>query len=328
MLLLNAAETASLIDRDALRVAVGEAMVEVSAGRVSMPPRIAAVNDDPFGFMAVMPAHIPALGAMATKLVTVFAGNEALGLSSHQGAVIVVDPETGSILAMLDGDVITAERTAAGSALSADLLARSDATVATIVGSGVQARSHARHLALVRPLIEIRVVGRSPAKVEALAASLDDELDVTVVADSSVEAACDGAGIVALTTHAHEPVIDRAWLAAGTHVTSVGFSDRGRELDSATVAESLLVVEDRAGAFAGHPVGSHDLAMPLAEGVITEEHVHAEIGELVAGSVSGRHDDAQLTLYKSCGVAAQDVAAAKLVYDAAVARGVGTTFER
>ncbi len=328
MLLLTAAETASLIDRDALRVAVGDAMVEVSAGRVSMPPRIAAINDDPFGFMAVMPAHIPALGAMATKLVTVFAGNEALGLSSHQGAVLVVDPDNGSILAMLDGDVITAERTAAGSALSADLLARPDVSVATIVGSGVQARSHALHLDRVRSLDEIRITGRTLSKAEALVSSLAGELDTPVVAVAAIEEACAGAGIVALTTHASEPVIDRAWLEPGTHVTSVGFSDSGRELDTATVADSLLVVEDRSGAFAGHPVGSHDLAMPLAEGAITADHVHAEIGEIVAGTMSGRADGDQLTLYKSCGVAAQDVAAAKLVYDAAVAAGVGLRFER
>ncbi len=328
MLLLTADETASLIDRDKLREAFGVAMVEVSAGRVSMPPRIAAVNQDPSGFMAVMPAYVPALDAMATKIVTVFDGNHALGLASHQGAVIVIDPANGSMLAMLDGDVITAERTAAGSALSAELLARPDTDTATIVGSGVQAKSHALHLDRVRPLTEMRITARNLAKAEALAESLDGEVDANVVAVESTEAACHGAGIVALATHASQPVIDRSWLSPGTHVTSVGFNDVGREVDTATVVDSLLIVEDRGGAFAGHPVGSHDLAIPLAEGAITTEHVHAEIGEIVAGSIDGRTDAEQITLYKSCGVAAQDVAAAKLIYEAAVAAGVGVTFVR
>ncbi len=328
MLLLNASETASLIDRDALREAVGIAMVEVSAGRVSMPPRIAAVNDDPYGFMAVMPAYVPALDAMATKLVTVFAGNEALGLSSHQGAVLVVEPSTGALLAMLDGDVITAERTAACSALSVDLLAVANPNVLTIVGTGVQARSHALHINRVRSFEQIRIAGRNPEKATAIAASLGQELDVAVVVADTVEAACDGAGVVALATHASEPVIDRTWLSPGAHVTSVGFNDVGREVDTATVVDSLLVVEQRDTAFAGHPVASNDLALPLAEGAITADHIHAELGELVDGVRPGRADDQQLTLYKSCGVAAQDVAAAKLIHEAALAAGIGTTFHR
>jgi alanine dehydrogenase len=179
----------------------------------------------------------------------------------------------------------------------------------------------------VRRFSEVRIAGRTPAKVEALAAELQERLDVPVVAADGVESACDDAAVVCLTTDAAEPVLDRTWLAPGTHVTAVGFSAKGRELDTATVADALLVVEERGSAFAAYPVGSNDLGLPLAEGAIGADHVYAELGELVAGTRPARTDDQQLTLYKSS-VAAQDVAAAKLVYDAAVAANVGQHFSR
>lgn len=321
-------EIAALVDRDELRRVVGAAMVEVSAGRVSMPPRVGAFRDDPMGVMAAMPAHVPALGAMATKIVNVFPANADRGIPTHQALVVLVDPDTGEMLALLDGDEITAERTAAGSALATDLLARPDAEVLAVVGTGVQGRSHLLAVPRVRDFAQIRVAGRRRSRAEQLAAELAGELEAEVVVADSFEAACRGADVVCATTDASEPVVRREWLDPGTHVTSVGFAAGGPEIDAATVVDAVLVVESRATAFAGYPVGSHDLRGPLDADLITEDHVAAEIGELVAGDGVGRTDDAQLTLYKSSGVAAQDVAAAKLVHDAAVAADVGLLLDR
>lgn len=327
MLLLTRDDIARLLDRDALRRAVGVAMAEVSAGRVSMPPRVGAFREDPTGVMAAMPAYVPALGAMATKVVNVFPANAGTGFETHQAVVLLVDPDTGEFVALLDGDAITAERTAAGSALSTDLLARTDAEILTIVGTGVQARSHVLAVSRVRSFTEIRIAGRDPAKADALAAATSDDVDAHVVGVASTEEACRGADVVCATTDADEPVVFRDWLAPGTHVTSVGFSAGGPEIDAATVADSALVVESRATAFAPYPVGSHDLTRPLSDGLIEEDHVAAEIGELVAGVTLDR-PDGSITLYKSAGVAAQDVAAAKLLYDEAIEQGVGATIDR
>ncbi|MCP5028047.1 MAG: ornithine cyclodeaminase family protein [Actinomycetia bacterium] len=324
---LDIAQTEAVLEPDALREAVAVAMAEVSAGRVSMPPRIAAQNSEVGGLMAVMPAYIPALGAMATKIVNVYPGNAGTEFPTHQAIVVLVEPDTGELLGMFDGDSITAARTAAGAALSVDLLARSDARVLAICGTGVQAHSHGVAVSRVREFDQIRIAGRSMEKARALARTLGDELGRAVVV-AGFEEACRGADVVCAATDASEPVVDRGWLAPGTHVTAVGFNASGREIDSATVAASLLVVETADTAFAPFPAGSNDLRIPLDEGVIGADHVYAEIGELVSGTKPGRTSEDQLTLYKSVGVAAQDVAAAKLVYERAIAAGIGIDLPR
>ena len=224
----------------------------------------------------------------------------------------------------MDGEVITAERTAAASALSARLLARADAAVLAVLGTGVQARAHARALARVRPLRELRVAGRDPAKAEALAAELGAELGVPARPAAGYREAIAGADIVAACTHSPEPVVCGAWLEPGMHVTSVGVNGDGRELDAEAVARSLVVVESRTAALSPFPQGSNDLGWAIRDGAITADHIHAELGELVAGSRPGRTSAAQITLYKSVGVAAQDAAAAALVLAGARALGLGT----
>jgi ornithine cyclodeaminase len=321
MLLLTRRQVAELVDPDALLEAVAVAMVDVSAGRASVPSRIAAVREDPYGFLGAMPAFVPAVDAMAAKLVTMFPGNAGLGMHTHQAVIVVFDPVTGTPSAVMDGTEITAARTAAGSALATRLLARPDASVLAIVGTGVQARAHALAVIRVRAFDEVRIAGRDSDKAQALAAELD--LGVPVRAVPSARDAVDGADVVCLTTHSPEPVIDRTWLAEGGHVNSVGFNTAGREVDERTVVDSLLVVESRDSAFAGPPTGSNDLAWPLRDGVIDTGHVHAEIGELVAGTRPGRTRPGELTLYKSVGVAAQDAAAAALVLSEAERRGIG-----
>ncbi len=325
MLILSAAETKSLLDPDALRQVLASAMADLSAGRASMPPRIAAYVRERGGFVAAMPAYLPATGTVAAKLVSLYPGNAGTAFPTHQAIVIVFDAANGQPVALLDGTEITTARTAAGSALASDLLARSDATVLAIVGTGVQARAHAHAVVRVRPFRELRITGRDPARAAALAAELRCVLDIEIVLAASVADACAGADVVCLTTGSAEPVIGRADIAPGTHVNSVGFESAGREIDSATVAEALVVVESRASVLAPPPAGSYDLRVPIDEGLFDPGDL-VEIGELIDGAAVGRTSAEQLTLYKSVGVAVQDAAAAALVLAGARKAGLGLTF--
>ncbi len=327
MLLLSRADVEELLDLDALIDALAEAMADLSAGRASVPHRVGALVPEHGGLLAAMPGYTPSAGALASKLVTLFPGNAGTTLPTHQALIAVFDPDNGRPTALLDGTAITAIRTAAGSALATRLLAREDAAVLAILGTGVQARSHARAVTRVRSFRELRVAGRDRGKAEVLAEELAGELDLTVRAAASWEQACDRADVVCATTHALEPVVRRESLASGTHVTSVGYNVQGREVDDATVVDSLVVVESRDFALAPVPAGSNDLLQPIERGLIGADHVHAEIGELVEGTKPGRSTSDQITLYKSVGVAVQDGAAAALVLRAARERGAGREVE-
>lgn len=313
MLVLSGAQIEALLELDPLIDALASAMADLSAGTASVPERVAALV--PGGLLAAMPGFVPSAGVLMSKLVTLFPHNTTV--PTHQAVIVAFDPDTGGPVALLDGTAITALRTGACSALSARLLAREDATVLAILGTGVQARSHARALCRVRPITEIRVAGRDPAKSATLAAEIRS-LAPDVRSVPSYRDAIEGADIVCAATHAEEPVVRWEWLSPGTHVTSVGYNPAGREVDDATVAGSLVCVESRSAALAPFPAGSRDLL-----GVITAEQVHAELGELVAGTRPGRTSPDQITLYKSVGVAVQDAAATGLALTAARRQGIG-----
>jgi len=319
MLVLSRADVERLLDLDRLREAVGRAMADLSAGRVSMPPRIAAIVSERDALLAAMPAYLPSSGALATKLVSLFPRNT--DRPTHQAVIVVFDADNGSPLALMDGEAITAARTAAGSALATDLLARKDPYRLVVIGTGVQARAHLRAVSRVRQFGSISVAGRDGEKAKALA----KELGASAYAD--IEQAVREADVVCACTHSAEPVVRREWLKPGVHVNSVGYNTAGREVDGATFRDALVVVESRAAALAPPPAGSSDIAMAIAEGAMTREHVHAELGELVSGAKAGRSDASQVTLYKSVGVAVQDAAAAAMVLESARKAGVGRTID-
>jgi alanine dehydrogenase len=327
MRFLSREDVEAVLDLDALVDALAAAFVDVSAGRASLPPRIAAAVEERDGILAAMPGYLPSSGTLATKLVSVFPRNADLGLHSHQALVAVFDAGTGTPLALMDGTYITAVRTAAASALSVRLLARTDASTLAIVGTGVQARAHADAVTRVHAFDEVRVAGRDRAKSDALAAEILDRVGATVTVAASLEEAVTGADVVCATTHASEPVVRRAWVGPGTHVVSVGVNRDGPEVDAETVRDALVVVESRSAALAPFPAGAADLLLPIRDGVIAEDHVGTELGELVAGTKPGRTSSEQITLYKSVGIAAEDAAAARMVLDAAEAAGRGVEFE-
>jgi alanine dehydrogenase len=326
VLFLSRAEVRELLDLDALIDALADAMSDLSAGRASVPDRIAALVPERDAFLAAMPGYVPSLGALVSKLVSLFPRNARSAVPTHQAVIAVFDPETGSPVALIDGTEITAVRTGACSALSVRLLARDDATVLAVLGTGVQARSHARAVVRVRPISEVRVAGRDPQKANTVAAELAAEVGLPVLAVGSYQEALQDADVVCATTHALEPVVHREWLAPGTHVTSVGYNPAGRELDDQTVVDALVCVESRRAALAPVPAGSNDLTQPIRDGLITPDHVQAELGELVAGTRPGRASAEEITLYKSVGVAVQDAAAAALVLAAARDASVGHKF--
>ena len=323
MLILNRNEVERLLDLDALIDALGPAMAELSGGGVSQPQRIAAQVRELEGNLLVMPAYLPSSKALAVKLVSVFPHNNRLGVPSHQAIIAVFDPETGAPAAIIDGEHITAMRTAAGSALATRLLARPDASVLAILGTGVQAKAHAVAIPRVRPISEIRIAGRDADKAMTLAHELTAELGIPADGTDSFQKAVSGADVVCVCTHAESPVLLGRWLAPGVHVNSVGLNFQGREMDDETVRLSKVFVESREAALAPSPSGANDLTWPIRDGVIDEAHVLAEIGELVSGRHPGRTSDGQITLYKSVGVAAQDAVAAQMIFAAAVQKGVG-----
>ena len=321
MLVLSADEVASLLDLDALADALQAAMADLSAGRASVPPRVAAAVPERDAMLAAMPAYLPGAGALAAKLVSVFPQNR--DCPTHHALICCFDPATGIPVAVIDGTYLTAARTAAGSAIATRLLARPGASLVTVIGTGVQARAHARALARLPGVRTVLIAGRDAAKARALAGELV-AAGIPAQAASGTEDAVRSADVVCTVTHAASPVLRREWLRPGAHVNSVGYNTSGDgEVDPATIGAALVVVESRAAALAAPPAGAVELRRAIEARVIDASQV-VEVGEVAAGTAPGRASDTQLTLYKSVGVAAQDAVAAALVLTAATERGAGT----
>jgi alanine dehydrogenase len=305
--LLSRADVEAALDLDALVDELAQAFAAISAGDASMPPR-AGVDVPGRGTILVMGAHRHESESVTVKLVSLFPGHDP----AHQAAIVVIDAATGAPAALMDGDAITAARTAAGSRLATRLVARADADVLAVIGTGVQGDAHLTALRREREWAQVRLFGRNRSTCRELAARHD------ATPAASPEDAVRGAGVVCIATPATEPVLLRAWVAPGTHVNSVGYSTAGRELDPALVAGALVVVESRESALAPPPAGSADLEGATAD---------AELGELVAGTMPGRTSPEQVTLYKSVGVALEDDAAARLALRGAEERELGTVVE-
>jgi alanine dehydrogenase len=321
VLVLSRADVEAVLDLDRLVDAVAAAMVDLTQGRANMPTRGAAFVAERQGFLASMPAYLPSAEALTTKLVSLFPQNT--DRPTHHAIICCFDPDTGAPVALMDGAYITATRTAAGSALATTLLARPGSSVVSVIGTGVQARAHARALIRLHGIEVIQVTGRDPNKTAALKDELSGAGIHAQVVDS-IEDAVRSADVVCASTHAGDPVVLRQWLRPGTHVNSVGYNMTGAgEVDTDPVRDSVVVVESRDAVLAPPPSGAIEIHRAIEVGAIKADHIHAELGELVAGDRPGRADEAELTLYKSVGVAVQDAAAAALVLEEARSRGVG-----
>jgi ornithine cyclodeaminase len=313
VLILSEHDVQQLLPMDRCIEVMAEALTALARGEVHNPLRQAIRAPGAPGLLGLMPAYRAGAAAYyGLKEVCVFRDNPKRGLDTHLGAVILHDGETGQPLAFMNAAAITAIRTAAVSAVATRLLAREDAGVLAILGSGVQAVSHLEAIPLVRDIREVRVYSRKREKAEALGFPVADD----------AEQAVRGADIIVTATSSREPVLRREWLSPGAHINAVGSSiAAARELDSATVAASSLFVDRRESTVNE----SGDYLFALREGAIAgPEHIRAELGELLTGAAPGRTSAAELTLFKSLGLAIEDLAAAAFLYDAARAAGRGT----
>jgi alanine dehydrogenase len=301
-----------------------EALSSLARGDALLPLRLGLLLPGGKGVFAVMPAHLSSPPAVGVKVITVFPGNHGTTLDSHQGAVLLFETEQGRLLAVLDASSITAIRTAAVSGLATRALARTDANRLALLGTGVQAATHLDAIAAVRPLRQVRVWSRDPAHAAAFVAAARSRHALDIAAAATAREAVEGADIVCTVTSSREPVLEGAWLAAGTHVNAVGASVRtARELDSAAVARARVFVDRRESA--AHEAG--DLLVPLAEGAIGADHIQGELGEVLIGRVPGRRGPDEVTLFKSLGLAVEDVAAAHFIYTRAREADAGTWVE-
>lgn len=304
----------------ALVTLMADTLAAFSAGRATQPVRTAVPVGPPGQYLGIMPALLPVPGALGAKLVSVVPSNPARGLSSHIGIVALFDVATGALRCIMDARYITEVRTAAVSAVSVRHMARPGAARLGVIGAGVQARSHIEVLAATRRLDQVRVWGPDRAQVEALASELSERLRLDVAAAASAEGTVSGADIVVLATSSDRPVVESAWIADGTHVVSVGACRPDqREMDPRLVARARLVVDSLDAAL----VESGDLVSGIAEGRFGREHVAGELGSVASGAVSGRTRDDQVTVFKSLGLAVEDVAAADLVARRAEAGDLG-----
>ncbi len=282
--LLTEADVASLLPAADLIDAMGTALTKFSAGEVLQPLRTVLSVGPQKAFFGLMPAYVAAPPQLGAKIVTVFGDNHKRGLPSHMATILLLDPDTGALIALMDGRYITEARTAAVSAVSARHMARPDAAIVAILGSGVQARSHLEMLALVRPLRQVRVWSPRAASRERFVAEAQPHSVAAVSAAPTAEAAVRGADLIVVVTASPTPVLDSAWVTPGAHVMAIGACRPDqREMDPALVARSRLVVDSRAAAL----VESGDVALAIAEGRFTAAHVLGELGEVVRRHAGG-----------------------------------------
>lgn len=316
-LLLNERQIRSLLPMAKLIDAMEHAVTAFSSGAVEQPVRTVLEVGRDRNFFGVMPAYVApgpdrpeALGA---KLVTFFISNAALGLHTHCATILLLDPKTGALQAVLDGRYLTEARTAAVSAVSARWLARPDSKRLAIIGSGVQARSHLEALSHVFRFESVAAWGPTKANLDRFC----DETGATPA--PSVEAAVRDADIIVTVSAARDPIVRGEWIRPGAHVIAVGACRAAhRELDTALVARARVVVDSRAAAMKE----AGDILIPIAEGAINKDHIRAELGERPR-----RQSPDEVTLFKSLGMAVEDVVAANVVYERATGEGVGSSFE-
>ena len=324
MLVISENEVKDLLDLDELIAALEQAHVQFSAGRVVMPVRLVVPLPEIQGRISAMPAFMSEGQALGIKIISYFRDNPKQGLPPILATISLYSADTGKLLVLMDGVYITAIRTACASAVATKALARPETPVLGILGAGTQARTHIRAVSRVRSVE--RVLIWSPSKVNAIYVreELEDELGLPIQPQESAEAVVRGADILTAVTDSAEPVLDAGWLKPGVHINAVG-SHRpdAREMGSDTVKRATVVVDslDAVNTECG------DILLALKEGAITPDHVRGEIGEVLAGAKPGRTGDDEITMYKSVGIAAQDVAAASLVYRRALEKGAGTEVE-
>jgi ornithine cyclodeaminase len=315
LLILNETEVEELLPMSECISVMEEAFISLARGEAHQPLRTIFRPPDVKGVLAMMPTFRESPAPLfGLKAICVFPGNAAIGKDAHQGGVMLFDGTNGELLAIVNASAITAIRTAAVSAVATRLLAREDADDLAIIGAGVQARSHLTAVNCVRPLRRIRIASRSFESAQRCANEMQPEFPTLLEPVETVEAAVRGADIIVTATTSKDPVLQREWISAGAHINAIGtFSPRAREVDTATMAGASLFVDARESAL--NEAG--DYLIPANEGVIGPEHIRADLGEVLTGVHPGRTSPEEITIFKSLGLAIEDLAAAAHVYQKA-----------
>jgi ornithine cyclodeaminase len=318
-IVLSEHDVRQLLPMPALIDSMEKALQAFSTGGALQPLRTVLQIGDRMAFFGLMPAYQAEPPALGTKLVTVCPKNASRGLPTHLATILLMEPTTGELLAVLDGRFITEARTAAVSAASTRALARQDASVLAVLGSGVQAHSHLEAIGLVRRLSEVRVWSPTADRRKAFADQHSGAAP-RVIACETARDAVQAAHIIVTATASPRPVLESEWVSAGAHVCAVGACRPDmRELPTELVVRSRVYVDSRAGALAE----AGDLVIPIEEARWTADRIVGELGELFAGRVQGRASADDVTLFESLGMAIEDVAAADLVYRRAAEVGLG-----
>ena len=319
--LLAAGDLRRVLDWDSVFEAVSKGFVDFSGGLVDQPQRTVLRGATMPGVYVLMPCAIPSAKALGTKLAGIFPGNPARGHPTISALYVLAEFDTGRTLAVMDAGYLTAYRTAVASAVATRALALADAKSMGLFGTGTQAEFHARAFAHFFPALRMKVCGTSREKADAFVARLGPDISICL-ADSPADAA--GCDIVVAATSGTQPLFDGRALRPGAHVNGVGsHSPKIRELDSEAVARSRVIGDSREAVFAE----AGDILLPIEEGRIGREHVVAELGEVLGGRCPGRISRADITLFKSNGIAFQDAVTARIAFERAAENGLGTEFD-
>jgi ornithine cyclodeaminase len=324
VLVVNQSEVARLLPMGECIEAMAEALRALGRGQVVQPLRQVTRLPRQIGALATMPSYADPLGGTAVKVITVYRGNQGTAYDAHQGAVLLFEAEHGSLRAIVDATAVTAIRTAAVSAVATRALARDDAADLTILGSGAQARTHLAAMLQVRHIRRVRVWSPHAERRDRFAEYESRRHNVEVEAMASAQSAVAGADLICTVTSARTPVLKGKWIAPGAHVNAVGACfPTTRELDTEAVRRARVFVDRRESALAE----AGDLLIPKGEGAVGDDHIRGELGEVLLGAVRGRSGDEEVTLFKSLGLAVEDLAAARLIYQRAQEQQAGTWIE-
>ena len=324
-LLLDRQTIQGLLDMQKMIGILEQAFGELASGSAVMPQRTAVADPSVNGWYAFMPAQLRSMGALGVKSVTVYKDNpSAHGLPATLATIVLMDSRTGQTLAVMDGGYITAMRTGAVTGLATKYLARSDARIAGVMGSGVQARTQLWGMASGADIEKALVFSLDPPEArQAFADDAADMLGIPVELAQSGEDLVRGVDVLSLATTATTPIIDAEWVQPGLHINGIGSHAVGvREIDTKTMVRSKLVCDNVEACLAE----AGDVQIPIEEGAMTADDIYGEIGELITGVKPGRESDEEVTVFKSVGLSIQDISAAHYVYQRALEEGAGTEF--
>ncbi len=320
VLVVNQEEVPRLLPMAECMDAMAEVLATLARGEAILPLRSILWLPEKVGGLGLMPAALLPGRVTGVKVITFFPGNEGTELDTHQGAVLLFEAERGRLLAVVDATSITAIRTAAVSGVATRLLAREDAGDLALLGSGTQARTHLEAMRAARRIRRVRVASKGLERARSFAARESGKHGIAIEPVASVREAVAGADIICTATSSREPVLLGEWISPGAHINAVGSSvPFARELDTAAVVRSRLYVDRRESTV--NEAG--DFLIPKKEGAIDDDHIVGEIGEVLLGRLQGRRSPGEITLFKSLGLAVEDVASARHIYEKAKASGTG-----